>query len=329
MLSYLLSVVKKSNAIILAVSLITLATASDLYAGEKWYTSATLNAAAGSYSDAALRDNMFSGGVWLNADYIDDYSFALAYSTYRVNVKDITGGAGTGSGLSTIENVTQDSLAGRYQYHAYSDALAGKLTAQIVAYAITNNASVGTAVDSFTGKATIISPRLAYINYKNNLYMDMEYVWSNYGDNADLTINQLAPSIGFGFNENRIGNRDWLFLKVYLIQSSDAKRSLGEDALTAVNLTWQHQFGPGSLTDIRRFSIDALGGKRVYAVENERFMVYNLEAVQTGSVVFGMGWSPGQDFDVDFIAGSERYENKLIGNTYKREYLYLSLTRHW
>lgn len=265
---------------------------------------------------------MFSGGLWLNADYIDKYSFALAYNTYRVNIKN-----NSARGIS-VNDVTQDSIAGRYQYHSYSDSLSGRLTTQIVAYAITNNVTVSTD-DSLTGKAVIISPKLVYRNYKNSLHMDLEYVWSDYSDNNDLTIHQLTPTIGFGFNENRVGNKDWIFLKAYFTESSDRLLSLGEDSLLAFKLRWTHDFDHGAITGLRRFSIDALGGKRVYAVDNETFTVYNLEAVQNGSLLLAMGWSPGEDFDIDFSAGIERYENKLVDNTYDRQYLYISLTKHW
>jgi len=71
----------------------------------------------------------------------------------------------------------------------------------------------------------------------------------------------------------------------------------------------------------------------MFAVDNESFTVYNLEDIQQGSALLSLGWRPGDDFDITVTAGIEKYENKrinnIVNNTYQRQYLYLSLTKHW
>lgn len=297
---------------LLSVLITTSILITNVYAGEHWYVDATVDAKAGRYSDSILRDNFYSASVWLNIDYLDKYSFAFAYNNLTINFKD----AGSGE-----FDITQDAFAGRFQYYFYNDTLGGKITTQLVAHSITNNARAAVAAD----EVIIIAPKLAYMSYEKDLAIDIEYAWSDYSNNSSLIIEQLTPSIGFGFNQNN----DWIQLKAYLITSSDKNLSQNEDSLTSASIKWQHWFNPGPVFGAHNFFIDVLAGERIFAVDNESFSVYNLEGVQQGSVLLGLGWRPGEDFDVTVIAGVEKYKNKIIDHTYNREYLYISLTKHW
>ena len=294
------------SALILSGMLVT-----NAYADERWYIDATLNGMAGRYSDAELRDNFYSGSAWLNVDYIDIYSLAVAYNHLTINSKDAVPGA---------FDVTQDAVAGRFQYYFYNDTLGGKITTQLVAYDISNDAPF-----TQVGGAQIISPKFVYTNYAKDLSLDFEYVWSSYSDNNDLIVHQFAPSIGFGFNNNL----DWLHFKAYLIQSDNKFLTQGEESLASVAIKWTHGFSPNALFGLDDLFIDVLAGERIFAVDNETFTVYNLEDVQQGSVLLGLGWRVGEDFDITAIAGVEKYKNKIIDNEYNREYLYIRLTRHW
>ena len=302
---------KKLKRILILTLILSGMLVTGVYADEHWYVDATVNGMAGRYSDSGLRDNFYSGSVWLNVDYIDIYSFAVAYNNLNVSFKD----AGSGE-----FDITQDAFAGRFQYHFYNDSLAGKITAQLVVHDISNNAPVTLAND-----VTIIAPKLAYMHYDKDLYLDLEYVKSDYSNNVDFSIEQFASAIGFGFNKNS----DWLQFKGYLIKSSNKDQSQGKGALTSAGIKWTHWSGPGAVFGMTNFFVDVLAGERIFAVDNESFTVYNLEDVQQGSVLLGLGWRMGEDFDVTAIAGVEKYKNKIIDNTYNREYLYISLTKHW
>ena len=294
------------SALILSGMLVT-----SVSADERWYIDATLNGMVGSYSDSSLRDDFYSGSAWLNVDYIDIYSFAIAYNHLNINSKDAVPGA---------FDVTQDAVAGRLQYYFYNDTLGGKITAQLVAYVISNDVPSVQA-----GGAQIVSPKLVYTNYAKDLSLDFEYVWSDYSDNSDLIVEQFATSIGFGFNKNS----DWVQLKAYLIQSDNKILTQGEESLSAAAIKWKHWFSPKAFLGLDNLSVDVLAGERIFAVDNETFTVYNLEDVQQGSVLLGLGWRVGEDFDITAIAGVEKYNNKIIGNEYDRQYLYISLTQHW
>ncbi len=302
---------KNLNRIICAIFLASSVVSGSVNAGETWYVSTTLNGMAGSYSGSVERDNLLSGSVWLNADHLDDYSFALAYNNFRINFKD------TGSGPFEIN---QNAFAGRFQYHFYSDTVGGRITAQLVAHKISNN-----DVTTFTDNVSVIAPKIAYLNYSKDLYLDLEYVKSDYPNNSNLSIYQITPSIGFGFNQNA----DWLRFKAYFINSSDKNLSQGEESLTSIDIKWTRWLAPGAVLGVNNFFIDVLAGQRIYAVDNDAFAVYNLADVQQGSALLGIGWRPGEDLDVTAIAGVEKYENKTISNVYNQPYMYISLTQHW
>ncbi len=280
-------------------------------ADERWYVDATLNGMVGNYSDSALRDNFYSGSAWLNVDYIDIYSFAIAYNYLNINSKDAVPGA---------FDVTQDTVAGRFQYYFYNDTLGGKITAQLVAYEISNDMPSVQA-----GDAQIISPKFVYTNYAKDLSLDVEYVWSDYSDHSDLIVEQFSASIGFGFNKNS----DWVQLKAYQIESDNKILTQGEESLSAAAIKWKHWFSPKAFLGLDNLSVDVLAGERIFAVDNETFAVYNLEDVQQESALLGLGWRAGEDIDVTATLAVEKYKNKLIDNTYDRQYLYINFTRHW
>lgn len=299
---------------LLSVLITTSILITNVYAGDRWYVDATADGKAGRYSDSVLREDFYSASAWLNIDYLDEYSFSFAYNNLKINYKD----AGSGA-----FNIVQEAFTGRFQYYFYNDALAGKITTQLVAYRLINDSPAAMA-----GSATIISPKLAYMHYDKDLSVDIEYVWSDYASSnlgSNLIIQQFAPSIGFGFNQNS----DWLELKAYLITSNDKSQSQGEGSLTSARVKWKHWLDPEAIFGVNSFFIDALAGQRIFAVDNETYTVFNLEDIQQESVLLGFGWRPGEDFDISAVAGIEKYKNKIIDNTYNREYFYISLTKHW
>ena len=303
-----MSKVKKLIFIALVSSILLVTNA---FADKRWYVSATLNGMAGKYSESDYRNDLFSGSAWLNVDYIDVYSVAVAYNNLNVNYTDV----GMGS-----YDINQESVAARFQYNFYNDALGGKITTQLVAHSVTNDSPLMLSDD-----VVIVAPKIIYTNYSKTFVIDFEYVYSDYSNNNEFIMEQFSPAIGFGFNKNS----DWVQIKAFLIQSSERKFSQDEESLTSIKINWQHEFYSPTLFGINDFFIDVLSGERVFAVDNETFSVLNLEGVQQGSVLFGLGWRVGEDFDVAAVVGTEKYKNKLIDDTYNREHLYISLTKHW
>ncbi len=287
---------------------------NNVFADENWYVSATVNGMAGNYSDSDFRDNLLSAGAWLNIDYIDIYSFAIAYNHLSVGYFDTSTGD---------FSINQESIAGRFRYNFYNDTLAGKITAQLVLHGVANDSPSIVSDDIL-----IVAPKVIYTSYSKKLSLDFEYVnssYSNSSNNSEFSIQQFSPSVKFGFNNNS----DWIQVKAFWIESSDSNFTFGEESLKSVKVKWLHEFYSPVLFGINEFFIDALTGDRVFAVDNETFSVFNLEGVQQDSVSLGLGWRFGETVDVTAVAGIENYENKLIDDTYSREYLYVYLTKHW
>ncbi len=300
-----------SKLISIYLLMVTSTAFTDAFAGDEWYVSTTINGMAGNYSGSDQRNDLVSASFILNADYLDNFSFALAYNSSSINFKDL--------GVGEFK-IKQDAFAGQLQYHFFSDSLGGKLTAQIVAHSISNDDTT-----TLTDEVTIYSPKLAYLNFDKDLYLDFEYVNSSYPNNGNLSIQQYSPTIGLGLNNNT----DWLRFKAYLIQSSDKNLSQGVDSLSSVDIKWSHWLSSNAFMSINNFFIDTLIGKRIYAVDNDAFSVYNLADIQLGSVSLGAGWKSGEDLDITFIVGTEKYVNNTISNEYYQQYLYISLTKHW
>ena len=106
---------------------------SNVYANERWYVDATAVGAAGKYSSSILRDDFYSAGASLNIDYLDYYSFSIAYNNLKINYKDLGAGA----------------------FNINQDALAVKITTQLVAHRIINNSPA-----ELPGNVTIVAPKL-------------------------------------------------------------------------------------------------------------------------------------------------------------------------
>lgn len=277
---------------------------------KKWYMDTGLSAKGGSYKASQLRDNLYAGSLWLNAEYLDTFAMAVAYTGTTVNLRELGGGQ---------FSLKQNAVAARLQYHQFSDSLRGKISYQLVTHVLDNNEPVS-ARDS----VTVLAPKIAYSNYAKTLTLGLEYTWSRYGD-GELIMQQLMPAFGFGFNKRA----DFIRLRAYLIRSSNSRLSQGEDSLSAAALRWTHRFGPGGFIGIDSFFLDVLGGRRIFAVDNDTLTVYNLADVQQGSASLGLGWRPGENVDINVVGGLEKYQNRLISNDYDQPYIHVSLTMHW
>jgi len=227
----------KVKKLILVALILPMLFVTNVLADEKWYVSATLNGMAGNYSESSYRNNLFSGSAWINIDYIDVYSVALAYNNLNVDYTDAAAGS---------FDINQESVAARLQYNFYNDTLGGKITTQLVAHSVTNDSPA-----LLSDNVVIVAPKILYINYSKTFALDFEYVYSDYSNNKFI-IEQFSPAIGFGFNKNS----DWLEIKAFLIQSSDRRLSQDEDSLSAIKINWQHEFNSPTLFGINDFFIE-------------------------------------------------------------------------
>ena len=280
-------------------------------AANEWYMSATASIAPGSYSGSVERNALLSAGVVLNADYLEDVSIAFSFNNATIDFVP-AGGADP--------DINQNAIAGRVQYHAYSDWFNGKVTSQLTVHTISNDDATGA-----TDGVTVIAPKIAYMNYRNDLYMSLEWVNSDYSKNGNLAVSQITPSIGFSFNNTA----DWLTIRMDFISSNDSTLTQGDDSYASATATWIHWLQPNAVLGINNVSLGLLVGERIFAVDNDAFAVYNLADVQTGALTLSAGWQFGSEYTLVSMLGIGNYENKTINNSYKQQYLYFGLTRYW
>ncbi|VAW61399.1 hypothetical protein MNBD_GAMMA09-754 [hydrothermal vent metagenome] len=279
-------------------------------AGEDWFVSTTASIAPGSYSDSELRDSSLSGTLLLNADYLDSFSFAIAYNKYNIIFNKVN---------NTESEVNQDAISGRLQFHFFNDTLGGKITTQLVVHEISNNDPT-----TLTDDVSVIAAKLAYLTFDKGFYIDIEYAESSYPNNNDLSVTQWTPSLGFSFNNDS----DWLSAKGYFIKPDNLNLAPNE-AFSAYDFRWTHWLNSGATTGLNNFFLDVLVGERIYAVDNDALSVYNLADFQTGSFSIGATWKFTQDTELSTIYGIEGYENRTINNQYSQQYFYLGLTTRW
>jgi hypothetical protein len=144
-------------------------------------------------------------------------------------------------------------------------------------------------------------------------------------DGRQLRIDQLAPTIGFGFAERR----DWLQLRAYLISASIPSLAAGEKDSTALELKWTHWPIGGGLLGLNNYRFSLTAGDRMFAVDPDAGSVYNLAEVQTGSLSIGGEWAPSDRNRIMLLLGTEQYENQSLGRDYSSAFVYLNLSHRW
>jgi hypothetical protein len=271
-----------------------------------WYMSGAITGLAGSYSGSSLRDQFYSAGISISGEYLESHGVSFGYTNSTVKFK---------SGIdSTLQN---DFYLGGHK-NINSDRLPGTIDLRLNTHYITNNDSTG---DS--DEVKVVAPLISYLNYKKSFYADIGYAYSSYQN--DLTIGQITPTIGFGFNSAA----DWLQFRGYFINSSNADRSQGKSNTGAIQLKYIHWFAPYNFLRLNTFSLVGLAGERINAVDLDSHSVYNLADVQKGSVAVDLSWKLNSTTALLFHAGYDRYENLIIDEKYSSTAAVLSLSKEW
>jgi hypothetical protein len=113
------------------------------------------------------------------------------------------------------------------------------------------------------------------------------------------------------------------------MRASNPSRAQGKSDTSAVELKWMHWFsGPGPL-GINKITLTGLLGERVYAVDPDSAVVYNIADVQKGSVAAASTWRINDRNEILLQFGYEQYTNELIADDYSYPYLYIDFTHNW
>jgi hypothetical protein len=275
-------------------------------AGDEWDVKVDLQGSYGDYAKSTEREDLWSAGLIVTADYLDNVGFTVGYNKTEVNYTPGT------------PKLTQDALFASVRFHDTPDLLPGRLTYRLDGHLIENDDPTGN-----TDEGRILAPQIAYLAFDKSLYLDLGYAHSSYA--GDLTLTQWTPTLGIGLNQ---GN-DWLQLRGYLIHSSNASRTQGKEDTSAVEAKLTHYFGSDAPLGIDRLQATLLGGQRMYAVDGDAGAVYNLADIQKGSLSLGGAWDLDDSWSVLLVGGLEKYENQDISDEYDNRYLYFDVNRKW
>ena len=289
---------------LMGVVLLANAQSADAEPGD-WRWQVDMQSAYGSYSGSRLRKALISAGTIVHGDYLERGGFSFGAGLTRLKYRSGT-------------TLKQQSLYASLRYHLYVDALPGTWTLRLDGHAINNNDPSGN-----TDNVRVVEPRVSFMNYAKTLYVDLGWARSRYRNR--LTVRQWTPTIGLGFNQGG----DWFQLRGYRIDTSNPARAQGKRRTTAVDVKWTHWFAPGAAWRPEKMVLAGLAGERIYAVDADAALVYNLADVQRGAASAALEWRLSGTFHLLLMAGSERYRDNTIGNNYSNRFAYADLSARW
>lgn len=282
-------------------------------APRRWFVRSDLQGLASTYGGTAERDSLLNFGLFVRADYLERGGFTLGYN------RTVLGFEGR-----SADDITQDNVFLSGRLSTTPDWAAGRLTWRLDGYAISNNDASGETDD-----VTVVAPQLSYMNFAQTFYADLGFARSTYGDSVSaqqaLEVDQLTPTLGFGFNEQR----DWVQLRAYLISPSAPERAQNESDTAALEVKWMHWPMSPSFLGVDNYRMSILAGERIYAVDPDAGTVFNLVDLQTGGASLGAEWAPSERNRIMLIVGVESYENRIAGLDYDSGYLYVNFTHLW
>ncbi|MFQ5354902.1 MAG: hypothetical protein ACE5DY_00190 [Mariprofundaceae bacterium] len=270
-----------------------------------WSVKTDVQGIYGNYSGSANRSSIAGGGLILSADYLEQGGFSLGGNYTRLK-------------FNTMNDINQQALYGSLHYNLYFDAIPGPLTLRIDGHSIYNNDITGD-----TDHVKVIAPQFSFMNYAKTLYVDFGYAYSKYLNN--LEVHQFTPTFGFAFNDSS----DWIQLRGYFIDPSNSLRAQSKNNTTAVEAKWMHWFDPGAWHRLEKLQVSGLAGERIYAVDGDAAVVYNLADIQRGSLSLGLQWRLAESFRLLMVGGNENYLNNNIGDSYDNRFLYLNISKQW
>jgi hypothetical protein len=288
--------------------------------GGDWTVRADIQGLLSAYSGTTDRDSLTNAGAFLRVEYLERGGFTLGYS--RTSLSFVEDGS---------VDVAQDNIFMSGRWNLTPDWARGRMTLRLDGHFISNDRS-----SDGTEDVDVIAPQISYLNYAKTFYWDLGFSRSSYGANQTANglrdVDQLTPTLGFGFNEQR----DWVQLRAYLIQADAAQSTQGQgqasrqgyEDTAALELKWTHWPVDG-LLGIDNFRLSALFGERRLPVDHDAGSVYNLADLQTGGAAAGAEWAVGERNRILLLAGFEDYDTETSNGTYRNGFMYLNFTHEW
>jgi hypothetical protein len=276
-----------------------------------WTYSVTPQAFYGDYGKSQQRNSSYGTGFFASVDYLDKAGLTVGYNYSYVDFKD------------GLKDISQHGMFASQKFHFSPDSLPGRLTLRLDGHYLTNDDATNSS-----DNVIVFAPQLAFLNHAKDLYLDVGYARSFYGNDLitgqKLAVNQWTATVGLGFNDGY----DWLQLRSYVVDPTNKTRAQGKGETFAGNVKATHYFMPNDYF-MHSIYVDGLFGERIFAVDHDAAAVYNLADVQKGSVSLGAKWMFSLDLTALVVVGYDRYKNQTINDNYDNRYVYLNLTKSW
>ena len=297
-------------------------------ASNPWTITVTPQAYFQSYDGTTTRDNSFNVGAYVTGNYLESNTFAAGFNSTLVN-------------LDNSASVRESLIYVSGRHHLFLDALPGKLTLRLdyyngsstLEYRV-NNPPTGMKKKIIPGTSSterqstsisVIQPMVSFINYSKTFYLDLGYARSDYSRNPDATVNQVTPTVGFGWNESY----DWLQLRAYVINLDESNGVYNKDNYNSQEITYTHWFADGTSPRLDFARIAVLNGDRVLAVDPDAAVVHSTGDKQTGGVAVSAQWKISENNRVFALVSRNKYENDIAADKYTGLLFYVNMQYHW
>lgn len=290
----------------LAVTIATVAIAGPAMAVSDWTSTAGVQAVYGSYGGSVQRDKIAGYGIVITSDYLESGGFTLGLNRTDIKMK------------SGVRDIGQNALFASGRMHFTPDGIAGRITARMDLHVINNNDRSGD-----TDEVTAYAPQLSFLAYDKSYAFDLGYAHSRYLN--DLRVDQWTPAFGFAMNNGA----DWLQLRGWFIDPSNAARAQGKNSTAALEAKFTHWFGPAKPLGLDNLRASLMVGERVYAVDGDAGVVFNLADIQRGGASLGAEWKFGGNTSLLAVFSRDRMRNATLADDYNLTSGYLWLAVPW
>lgn len=269
----------------------------------------------GAYQNSPVRSSFQDTGVVFSARHQDRSGIAAGITHTDLRFK------------TSIPTLRQDAFyfSGHFKYMPEADVLPGSLTLRGDVHQVNNNDATNE-----TNQVFAIGPQIAYLGHGKSEYFDLGYTHTRYGKshlgNPSLNVRQWTPTAGFGFNQGE----DWVQLRIYGIRFDSSARTRNLSGTHALEAKWMHYLKQGGRAP-DQVQVSALLGKRMYAIDGDAAVVFNIPDLQKGSLSAMAQWQVTSGMRWLLSGGYSRYETLAGGasTVYSASSLYTGLNVQW
>lgn len=283
----------------------------------EWFFGLTPHLSVTTYQQSLSRQSVTSFGLAGDAQYLERWGIAMGLNQSTVKMQQ--------NAPDLLQNALY--LSGRMMLTP--DFFPGKVTLRADAHLLNNNDATNE-----TNAVRVFAPQVSFLNFAHDLYGDLGYAYSQYGDSntgkGSLNVNQLTATFGMAFN----AGADWIQSRLYNIQISNPLRAQNETASTALETQWMHYLAPVQSASWlpAQWQLGLRLGKRIYAVDHDSASVYNFADIQREGLTVGFQWPIKPDAKFLFGGGYDRFETpdtNAVLQPYSALYLYSGLHSQW